>query len=188
MNFLQSKENQILERLRSGDRKVLGELYLHNERAVKAMVIKAGGGEEDAADALQEAIIHVWEKARNKELQLNAKLSTYLYAVARNKWLTQRRKNGRYTEAPDAEIESEASSPLEEIQTQQREEFIASEIARLSPICREILRLYYYEGHNMGEIAGLLGLANANVAKSKNYQCRKALAEQMLAKGVADVM
>ncbi|MGB6649412.1 MAG: sigma-70 family RNA polymerase sigma factor, partial [Bacteroidota bacterium] len=46
--------------------------------------------------------------------------------------------------------------------------------------CRTLLLLFYWEERSMGEIAVELGFANADTAKSKKYQCKKAL-EKLLA-------
>jgi DNA-directed RNA polymerase specialized sigma24 family protein len=50
---------------------------------------------------------------------------------------------------------------------------------QLSPLCKKILLLYYYEDRSMAEISKMLDLANENVAKSKKYQCKKEL-EQLV--------
>jgi len=50
---------------------------------------------------------------------------------------------------------------------------------RLGEPCRTLLILFYWEEASMEEIASRLGFANAETAKSKKYQCKKAL-EQIL--------
>jgi DNA-directed RNA polymerase specialized sigma24 family protein len=47
------------------------------------------GREEDAEDLLQEALIVLWKNARKPEFTLDAKPSTYVYAVIKNLWLKQ---------------------------------------------------------------------------------------------------
>jgi DNA-directed RNA polymerase specialized sigma24 family protein len=52
---------------------------------------------------------------------------------------------------------------------------IVRALHHLGEPCRKLLVLFYWEEYSMDEIASQLGFANAETAKSKKYQCKKAL-------------
>jgi RNA polymerase sigma factor (sigma-70 family) len=86
-------------------------------------------------------------------------------------------RGGEPDDPPDPDL-----SPLEALMEDERTGALASAMERLGDPCRAILLLYYYEEMSMEEIARRMGFANADTAKSKKYQCKKAL--ERLVKGV----
>jgi RNA polymerase sigma factor (sigma-70 family) len=64
---------------------------------------------------------------------------------------------------------------LDMMMEEERTAGLTAAMEKLEGRCRELLLLYYYEERSMEEIASTLGFANADTAKSKKYQCKKAL-------------
>ena len=91
INFL--PEQKLLNRIKSNDRTVLGELFVRYEKLVASYISKRSGDQSDAEDMLQEAIIVVWQKACSGKFELKSKSShltietryfrVYPYAVHR---------------------------------------------------------------------------------------------------------
>jgi RNA polymerase sigma factor (sigma-70 family) len=54
-------------------------------------------------------------------------------------------------------------------------EIVKTCMTRLSPLCQQLLTLFYFEEKSMSEISQITGLANENVAKAKKYQCKNEL-------------
>jgi len=166
----------VLQRIKERDQRILGELYLRYEKMINNYILRNGGSNEDAQDMLQESIIVLWEKGKSKDFNLSSKLSTFLMAVVKNKWLSILRKNMRIDKSADTsndfESDDDFSEKLEEDELSNR---IKEAMGKLKEICRKLLLLYYYDERSMEDIAIELGLANPNVAKSKKYQCKKTL-------------
>ena len=154
----------IVARLRQGDRDVLVELYKENEAMVYKYIKDQKGREEDAEDLLQEALIVLWKNARKPEFTLEAKPSTYIYAVVKNLWLKQVDKNKRM-------------SPEENINPQMHSTVQNSDSNLDHAIVRKMLNQMgeTFDGFDMQTIAKANSFANADVAKSKKHQCMKEL-------------
>ena len=88
LRFLIS-DDQILKSIRHGDDSVLSYLYEKNVRMIMKYIIQNSGNEADARIVLQDSLVIFWEKARKEEFVLKSKISTYLYAVAKKKWLQE---------------------------------------------------------------------------------------------------
>ncbi len=173
-------DQQVISAIRNGNDAALKYLYERNLRMIKKYITQNSGTEPDAAEILQDALIIFWEKVRSCEFTLNSKISTFLFSVARNKWLKELGRKKRFSMIDETQMNSPDDDNQEDrIIEQELVDIVKLHMEQLSPLCKKILLLYYYEEKSMDEISKFLGLANENVAKSKKYQCKKQL-EQLV--------
>jgi RNA polymerase sigma factor (sigma-70 family) len=175
--FFLNEDSKLLDALRNSDDSALEELFHRNRRPIASLVTRNHGTEDDVEDVLQEALVVLWERIRKGSYEYQAKLSTFIYATAKNIWLRklarQRRElpaDGETFEIPDTN-----STPLEELEENERIIAVQQAMEKIGNPCRDILLLYYWEEQSMDDIAVKLGFANADTVKSKKYQCKKAL-------------
>lgn len=171
-------ERRLLERIARGDDRALASLYDTNWKVTVSYVLRNSGTTDDAKDLLQEALVILWERVRSGKFEASARLGTFLHGTVRNLWL--RRLARRRRETPDeaaGDASSDAPSPLEELVESEEAGLVNDALNRLGDPCRRLLMLFYWEELPMEEIAVRMGFANADTAKSKKYQCKKALQE-----------
>ncbi|MBI5473479.1 MAG: sigma-70 family RNA polymerase sigma factor [Ignavibacteriae bacterium] len=176
LTFL-NNDSKILSLIRSEDDEGLVMLYEANRKPIRAYISRNNGTEDDADDLLQEALIVLWERVRSNRYQYTARLSTFIYATVKNMWL---RRLARLRRESPAEVEEmtgriESASALDIMIESEEANLIHKALAELGEPCKTLLILYYWEEQSMEEIAEALHLANADTAKSKKYQCKKAL-------------
>ena len=174
LNFFSDRE--IIKRIQTNDRTVLGELFTRYQRLVFSYIQNHGGSQEDAEDMLQEAIIVLWQKVNSGTFQLSARLSTFILAVAKNKWMAQMRKRKRLSgeNLPKNTANGNLSS-LKVALNKEQIEIVREALEQIQPVCKKILLLFYFEERSLSDIARILNFANADVVKSKKYQCKKSL-------------
>lgn len=174
LNFFSDK--QIIKRIQSNDRTVLAEVYEQHEAMTINYLINHGGNRDDAEDALQEAVIILWQKVTSGQFNLSAKLSTYMMGIVKNKWFEElrRRKTGHREFLKDEEFDGNPGL-LDVMIDDEQKTMLHNAIGSLTEVCRKILLAFYFEQRSMEEIAGLMSFAGADVVKSKKYQCKKAL-------------
>jgi len=134
------------------------------------------GKEEDIDDVLQDAVIAVWQNINKPDFILSAKLTTYVYSIARNLWLKQLQKRSRFDKAGDRQFDNLSEQPAD-LAGNMDNELIKACMEKLGDTCRNLLSYFYFDGMEMREIAVKLSFANADTAKSKKYQCLKKLEE-----------
>jgi RNA polymerase sigma factor (sigma-70 family) len=162
-------DEEILSQLRAGDERALDFLYRKNYRMMVKMILKNSGTEDEAKDVYQDALIVLWNKARNPDFVLTSKISTYLYSVCLNLWRKELERKGRLSR-------EEADQPvIMEMDKEERVTIILGCIEELSETCKNILLYFYYDRLSMDEIAEKLGFANADTAKTKKYKCKQEL-------------
>ena len=175
-----SRERSILERIRQNDRTVLGELFVQHEKMIGSYVVSHGGSNADAEDILQEAIIVLWQKAGQADFQLTSKVSTFLMAVAKNKWMAEMRKRKRWSnQEPDENIADESDSLLDLMVSNERIASVKEALDSMNEVCKKVLIMFYFEEKSLETIARELNFSNAGVVKSRKYQCKKALQERL---------
>ena len=178
LKFSNSLDREFIKRIKANDRTVLGELFLKYQRMISSYISRNGGDKNDAEDMIQEIIIVLWQKVNSDSLQLTVKLGTYLLAIAKNKWMAELRKRKRLSSQDIPEnISNGNPSSLDDMVIEEKIAHVRQALDMLQPICKKLLLLYYFEEKNMKDIAKILNLANADVAKSKKYQCKKNLEE-----------
>ena len=171
-----NRESRILHLIRKGDEKGLVMLFEDTRVMAVSYVQRNSGTEADADEVLQEAVVILWEKVRAGTFEAQSKLSTFLMGVIKNIWA--RRLARRKREAPIAEEfdpPTGEESILDGLIREEQVEAMHKAMSRITELCRKILLMFYWEEKSMEEIAADLGLANAETAKSKKYQCRKSL-------------
>ncbi|MFN8438877.1 MAG: sigma-70 family RNA polymerase sigma factor [Cytophagales bacterium] len=162
-------DEDIIQRIQKGDRKMVDFLYKKYYKMVTNYVLKNSGDEIEAEDLFQDVIVVFWQKVTSGELVLSAKISTYLYGISHNLWQKELKRKNKYS----SEIEDK---PQEEFKDRDEHIKIVQEaLEHLGSGCKEILMYYYFEDRSMTDIAELMGLSNADTAKSKKYKCKQEL-------------
>jgi len=176
LHFL-SQDAELLARIRGGDEEALVTLYALSRKPVVAMVVRNNGTTTDADDILQDALIVLWERVRSGRYEHTAKLETFIYATAQNMWRRKlaRLRKERPTDLADDSLIAGDPSALDLLIESEEAALISNALNRLGEPCRTLLLLFYWEEASMDEIAHRMGFSNAETAKSKKYQCKKAL-------------
>ena len=166
-------DRRIIDRIREGDREVLIELYKAHEGMIANHVFQHSGNEDDVKDLMQDTLVAIWQNVRKPDFQLSAKLSTYLFAIAKNLWLKQLEKRKRIK--GEQFITGKEMADTQDPEEKMDHSLVQKAMDLLQDKCRNILIMFYFDGFDMDTIAKANGLSSATVAKAKKYQCLKGL-------------
>ena len=113
----QYTDAQIIEGILHSERKVLDFIYQRYYGKVESFLVGRGGNPEYVKDVFQDAMLVICQKTRDKGLVLTCTFSTYLFAVCKNIWMHDLRKN-RYQPVEDSKLDvlSEDQEQDEEMQ------------------------------------------------------------------------
>ena len=137
-----------------------------------------------AQDAAQESLVRIWKALASYDQR--ASLSTWMYAITRNRCLTaiERRRDLVSLSEPDVEAEALALGGADREPDDQFE--LLRELVNLLPErYRRALTLFYYEDRSVSEVASMLGMPEGTV-KTNLHRARAALAEQLRRRGLDD--
>lgn len=175
-------DEQLLQGFKENDNRAWSIMLNDKDlrKMIFSLVIKNSGNQEDTIDVLQDALIVLYEKIQLGDFELTAKITTYIYGVARNIWYNKLRDNGKviistkddYPEIP--ETDDQLLPNKKELTGKQNR--LSNALDEISEQCRRLL-LLYYSGTKMKRIADELGYANEDSAKNNKSKCMKKLKE-----------
>lgn len=177
-----------------GDPDAFGILFNRHRDRLWAVALRTTGHREDAADALQEAMISAY--SRLAEFRGEAMVTTWLHRIVVNASLDRLRRNKVRAAQPlpdDLEeyagrgaVVADTSGPhdpeLEAVRSDQRSAVLAA-LSALPPDQRAALVLVDMEGYPVEEVARMLGCPTGTV-KSRCARGRQRLATILRETGV----
>src|ERR1700676_1485629 len=137
-----------------------------------------------AQDAAQESLVRIWKALASYDQR--ASLSTWMYAITRNRCLTaiERRRDLACLSAPALEAEALALGGADR-EPDDHFELLRELVNLLPERYRRTLTLFYYEDRSVSEVASMLGMPEGTV-KTNLHRARAALAEQLRRRGLDD--
>ena len=127
-------DRELLDAHRSGDTAAFGELFTRHRDRLWAVALRTTGNPEDAADALQDALISAYERAGS--FRGDAQVSTWLHRVVVNAALDRLRRNKVRLASPitdDMDFASPAPGPLDQAEAGSMREIVLAALEQLPP-------------------------------------------------------
>lgn len=160
----ESDHNLVGDFLADRDERVFRELYRRHTPALYLFAVRLLGGEQDAADVVQEVWIRAVESLGR--FRWESSLRTWLFGITANCCREVVRKRERFTE----QVVDGRETPF----TSTRDLEVL--IQRLPDGAREVLVMHDVEGYTHEEIGGLLGIA-VGTSKHQLFRARTKLRE-----------
>lgn len=171
-------DQALLEALARNDSAAMHEVYRLYATPLVKWICNRGGLEADAEDAFQEAVLVLYEKAKDPGFCLTVRIGTYLFAICKRLWMKKvnAKSNTDVLYMDDIEAQwGDAAYEEEDIQMlrekEQRFARLAEYMDKLGNPCSELLKDFYVENKSMQEIAEKFGYTNAENAKTQKYKC-----------------
>lgn len=175
MGFSDENERALVDDARRGSAQALATLLQANYAVVYRYLVKLTMDPRAAEDAVQDAMerairnFHTFDPGK-------AKFSTWLIAVARNRWLDEIRKNKRIRPLEDSGFERvKAPDAYAEII---ESDGLLKALNRLDPKTRTPVTMSYVLGYSYEEIAGYLQIPLGTV-KSRISNAMKQLRKEL---------
>lgn len=175
-------EDELLKALRQGAAPAFEMLYRQYFRMVAKQTADAGLGSADAEDLFQEVLVVLVRKIKEPEFQLTAKLSTYLFAIARNLILKKASPKAEFSTGEIAAFQTDAPPAANELEDREQREnqlnVVVGYLEALEDDCQQLLKLSFFEKYSQAEIAEKMGYADSFV-KVKKHRCLEYLRKQV---------
>ena len=169
---------ELLVAHRAGDPEAFGELFARHRDRLWAVALRTTGNPEDAADALQDAIVAAFTRADS--FRGEAQVTTWLHRIVVNACLDRLRRNKVRRADPlpedhDQPTTQGSDDPETVAEAGDRRRAVLTALQRLSPEHRAALVLVDMEGWSVQEAARALGVP-AGTIKSRCARGRARLA------------
>lgn len=165
----------VLERIAEKDESALAELHAMMAKRIYAFALNRLHDETDAESVVVDTLFAIWQKPR--QFRGDSKFSTWVLGIARNKSLGilgQRAPQGEDVDDLADELEDQGLGVFEQVSHSQDRRQIFACLETLSEVQRECLRLTFYEGCSVHEIAQFQSVPEGTV-KTRLFHARKAM-------------
>ncbi len=172
-----TSEEELLQKLRGGDREAFKELYDLYHRRLTLKLVYLLKSEELAQDVLQDIFVKIWEN--RKTIDPTRNFGGLLYTMASNLAKNVFRKS-IYDQLMRSEFaKNDSYSPFEALDNASNAKTILNTaLDRLTPRQREVYCLHKIEGLSYREISKLLSISESAInhhIQSANKQIREIL-------------
>ncbi len=164
--------------LQNGEAAALNRLMTRWQAPLRSFLYRHTQNEADALDLAQETFVRVYQNCAR--FRLDARFSTWLFAIALNLARNQARHHRRHpTESlADSPEPAATGQPFSLTDEQERAHAVRSAIAKLPDDLRAALLLFEYEEKSHAEIATIVG-ASAKAVETRLYRARQALKKSL---------
>ncbi len=145
---------------------------------VKRFILRNNGTAEDAEDVFQDALMIIYQKARDNELNLECSFITFLYSISRHVWFQKLERN-KIDPAYVSDIENFielSDEQIYEIYDEEREriKIFQQHFLALGEDCRKLLRLFVKK-IPLAEIMKIMGYKSIKYTKTRKFLCKEKL-------------
>jgi RNA polymerase sigma-70 factor, ECF subfamily len=174
---------ELFQRIKEGDHAAFGILVRNYQSYAYGLAMRFVWDRQEAEDIVQESFIKVWHGINS--YQPDCKFTTWLYAIVTRLGIDRIRSQKRWRkivmkEASEADCSphSEAPTPEERLDTEQRINHIRALVQRLPRKQRLIFTLRDLQDLSMDEIVSETGMSSTTV-KANLWHARKRMKEMM---------
>jgi len=174
MDYKKLTDEELIEGFRIDQPYAYKALYYNRTQQFRGYLAKQGATDNQIDEIEQDTILDFYENMISGKYTYNgsAKISTYLYSIARFKWLKLRGKNS----AIDLNIDiPDGYEEENEIDNQEIFQIVMTCMKQLTERCQKTLVGFHYEGKSFEEIAESLPDVTADNIRKNKPKCLKKL-------------
>jgi RNA polymerase sigma factor (sigma-70 family) len=176
----QHNDQQYIDALLNNDAVLINELYARYADKIRVLVLKNNGTESDAADVFQDALLAIYQRAKNNTFILTCPLDAYLYLICKNRWINELNRRGTqkvtFIDEEGYTFKEDVFKEVEILQNEyERGSLLEQKFKELGDGCRELLELSW-SGLAMDEVAKKLQNSYGYIRKKKSECMAKLIA------------
>ncbi|MEO0555742.1 MAG: sigma-70 family RNA polymerase sigma factor [Bacteroidota bacterium] len=172
----QQELNSLIKQLKEVDNSCLKAIYEScAEHCIRKLTLETNISQEEAEDTFIDAIMNFREKLIGDKIDHLISEKAYIYKTCYNMYLVRLEQTKRWNrKLSDIEMLYYGAQGKDDSEFDQNMlDATKSAWNRLSEKCKDIISYFYVDKISMTEIAELMGLNNADVAKTTKSRCFK---------------
>ncbi len=175
MTDLPSSDQKFLQAILEHNAAGLRQIYDLFEPRIHALIRKHGGQESDAEDIFQDAIMILYDKARQPGFQLTSSFYSLLYGICYRLWSNQLKKSSRKEVTLPQDTTFIQDNDMEALmEANERHKLFARAMQRLGDECRQLLELFF-QGLSMKDIQQAMNFSSEAYVKKRKFHCKEKL-------------
>ena len=184
---MDNPEQLLIQQIAGGSREAFEQLYRAWQTRLFRYLLRMVGDSGAAEELTNDTMVAAWKAAPSFKGQ--SKVSTWLFAIARNKALNSLRRHQPETvEVEEAMAVASSSGGQEQSVSRDRlHTTMKDALQQLSPDHREVMELTFYQELSYQEIAEIMQCP-VNTVKTRMFYAKKKLQEILEGRGITGEM
>jgi RNA polymerase sigma-70 factor (ECF subfamily) len=145
-------DKELMLKVAQGNRAAFSDLYDRFSRPLYSLALRMLANEAEAQDILQEVFLTIWNKAPAFRPERGTAFA-WVVTQLRNRTIDRLRSRRRRGELTETYADDLAPSAAENMETAERAHEVRSALEQLGEDQRQVLRLAFFEGLTLSEIA-----------------------------------
>ena len=172
------RDFELIKEARGGSSAAFRELYEMHVNRIYAVCLRYSQDTDMADELTQEVFIKAWEKLDS--FHFESKFSSWLYSIATNQFLMQKRSQKRFSERVTqyGEIQLRENPLLKPSVSNDYSIDVENALAKLPPQARLAFVLHDIEGYKHHEISEIMNI-EVGTSKAHLHRARKMLREEL---------
>ena len=175
-------DEAIIEGLRLRSDYIINFTYKEFYPLIRFLVTDNGGEDQDAEDVFQDAIVTMYNKIIQNQLELTSSFKTYMYSVCRGLWF-QKLKMRDAVHEKLKDVESYIELPVTmfreaEIKETELHRIIQIHFLSIPAECQKLLRLFVKK-LAIKEIVEIMGFKTEKYARTRKFLCKEDLKKRV---------
>ncbi|GGG30359.1 hypothetical protein GCM10011344_34120 [Dokdonia pacifica] len=167
-----NKKDPFIDGFLKGKPETFTKLYTESFPAVLSYILRRGGSKAVAEDIFQNALVTLFVKLKNDELQIQS-FNNYLFTICKNLWRRECSQN-RVTNLPATPLMDEEVDLAKFSIEQKQWDLYQEKLKELSENCRKLL-LLSFKKIPYKEIVVIFNYASETVARQRVFKCKSRL-------------
>ncbi len=168
-------KQKALKQIAQNDKNTLDQLYMSYREPFLNYFKRYSVSEEEIKDVYQDTMVAFYQRGvQGKLADLSSSIKTYIFGIGKNKMIDTIRKKGREV-TPEISGEEYDSIEIEEHELSKEQKKLNRHFQSLGESCQKMLKMFYYRGLDINEIAEIGGYKDSNSVKSHKSRCLKQL-------------
>jgi RNA polymerase sigma-70 factor (ECF subfamily) len=178
-----TSDQALIEAIANKDRHALELLFARHSVRLYRFILRFTSNPSLTEDVVSEVFLEVWR--RPEAFRAKSQVSTWLFAIARNKALQalRPRSEEQLEDGAAAALVDTADDPETAFHHKNRSAIIRKCLLQLPAPQREIVDLVYYHEKSVSEVAQIVGIPTGTV-KTRMFHARNRMAELLAQAGV----
>ncbi len=188
--MFEKEKNKVIEAIKSGNRKVLKNLYdEHRQSFIIWSYQRYQCEENEAIELYQKAYTILYMNVRDGKLtSLTSTVRTYLFSIGKNLFRERQRERSNATVNLDdvsnsIKVSKEIDSDiLSDYQNQHQKKLVRELLSNVGEPCQTLLQLIFIRGFSAEAVANEMGYSDERVVRKRKSLCLKKLREMVAEK------
>jgi len=178
-------DQELIDAIVKRDARAMEQLFARHSVALYRFIVRFTGDPSLAEDVVSDVFLDVWRGA--DKFRGSSRVSTWLFAIARNKAVSARRYQPAFLADDDETMMllGAATDAETDLNQSSRRELIRKCLMQLPPVQREVLDLVYYHEKTVAEVAMIVGIPSGTV-KTRMFRARGRMVQLLKGAGVVD--